>query len=82
MTPDGNYLTVNEFLHPDLFWALRGGGGGTFGVVIESTIKVEPKMKLQVYVLVQPILFDLLTNYSLLVLPCLSLKILTTLEGF
>ncbi|THV00478.1 FAD-binding domain-containing protein [Dendrothele bispora CBS 962.96] len=48
VTPDGRIRVVNEFQNPDLFWALRGGGGGTFGVVLESTMLVEPQMKLQV----------------------------------
>ncbi|THU84693.1 FAD-binding domain-containing protein [Dendrothele bispora CBS 962.96] len=48
VTPDGQIRVVNEFQNPDLFWALRGGGGGTFGVVLESTMLVEPQMKLQV----------------------------------
>ncbi|KAF9033033.1 FAD-binding domain-containing protein [Hymenopellis radicata] len=48
VTPDGVYRTVNEFNDIDLFWALRGGGGGTFGVVLEATMLVEPQLKLQV----------------------------------
>ena len=32
VTADGNILLVDEKQHPDLFWALRGGGGN-FGVV-------------------------------------------------
>jgi FAD/FMN-containing dehydrogenase len=32
VTPDGQVLTVDADHHPDLFWALRGGGGN-FGVV-------------------------------------------------
>jgi FAD/FMN-containing dehydrogenase len=31
VTADGNALEVNEGSHPDLFWAIRGGGGN-FGV--------------------------------------------------
>jgi hypothetical protein len=30
----------------DLFWALRGGGGGTFGVVVEATVKAYPSEKI------------------------------------
>ena len=29
----GRVLTVNDSVEPDLFWALRGAGGGSFGVV-------------------------------------------------
>ncbi|KAF9076926.1 FAD-binding domain-containing protein [Rhodocollybia butyracea] len=42
VTPDGVYRTANAYTNSDLFWALRGGGGGTFGVVLESTTLVEP----------------------------------------
>lgn len=42
VTPDGVARTANACQNEDLFWALRGGGGGTFGVVLESTSRVEP----------------------------------------
>lgn len=42
VTPDGVPRTANACQNQDLFWALRGGGGGTFGVVLESTSRVEP----------------------------------------
>ncbi|KAJ7328364.1 FAD-binding domain-containing protein [Mycena albidolilacea] len=48
VTPDGQYRVANSFTNPDLFWALRGGGGSTFGIVLESTFLAEPRMKLQV----------------------------------
>ncbi|KAJ7613764.1 FAD-binding domain-containing protein [Mycena polygramma] len=48
VTPDGVYRTANEYQNQDLFWALRGGGGGAFGVVLESTILVTPQVTLQV----------------------------------
>lgn len=41
VTPDGVLRTANACQNQDLFWALRGGGGGTFGVVLETTTKVE-----------------------------------------
>lgn len=44
VTPDGAYRTVNRCQNTDLFWALRGGGGGTFGVVLESTFIVSPQV--------------------------------------
>ncbi|WP_421380698.1 FAD-binding oxidoreductase [Bacillus salacetis] len=34
VTAEGELLEINEDNHPDLFWALRGGGGN-FGVVTE-----------------------------------------------
>ncbi|KAJ7270281.1 hypothetical protein C8J57DRAFT_306342 [Mycena rebaudengoi] len=48
VTPDGKLRTANACQHPDLFWALRGGGGGTFGVVVESTHLVEQRIPIQV----------------------------------
>ena len=36
---DGTLLTTNECTNPDLFWALRGGGGGTFGIVTRMVHK-------------------------------------------
>ncbi|KAF9555544.1 FAD binding domain-containing protein [Agrocybe pediades] len=39
---DGMYVTANAFQNVDLFWALRGGGGGTYGVVISTTYRVHP----------------------------------------
>ncbi|KXX78001.1 6-hydroxy-D-nicotine oxidase [Madurella mycetomatis] len=42
ITADGELVTANSTHHPDLYWALRGGGGGTFGVVVSMTVKVFP----------------------------------------
>jgi FAD/FMN-containing dehydrogenase len=36
---DGSVKLVNECKHPDLFWALKGGGGGSFGVVTKLTLR-------------------------------------------
>jgi FAD/FMN-containing dehydrogenase len=38
VTADGRVRVVNEAREPDLFWALKGGGGGTFGVVTRLTL--------------------------------------------
>ena len=35
----GEIVTANAETNPDLFWALRGGGNGNFGIVFEFTMK-------------------------------------------
>jgi FAD/FMN-containing dehydrogenase len=35
VTADGRALHCTSRTHPDLFWALRGGGGGNFGIVTQ-----------------------------------------------
>ncbi|CAF1308996.1 unnamed protein product [Adineta steineri] len=39
---DGRRQTVNSCQNVDLFWALRGGGGGTFAVVLSVTLRTYP----------------------------------------
>ncbi len=39
VTADGVVRTANAYTHPDLFWAIKGGGGGTFGVVTKVTLR-------------------------------------------
>lgn len=40
VTADGRVRIVNARRDPELFWALKGGGGGTFGVVTRVTLRV------------------------------------------
>jgi FAD/FMN-containing dehydrogenase len=39
VTADGVARIANACTNPDLFWALKGGGGGTFGVVTRVTLR-------------------------------------------
>ena len=41
VTAEGDLLRVDEASHPDLFWALRGGGGN-FGVATSFTYRLHP----------------------------------------
>jgi FAD/FMN-containing dehydrogenase len=43
VTPRGEVKIANECLNTDLFFAVRGGGGGTFGLVINITSKALPR---------------------------------------
>ncbi|KAI1128829.1 hypothetical protein F5Y10DRAFT_277156 [Nemania abortiva] len=40
--PSGDIVVANECQNSDLFWAIRGGGGGTFGVITKVTVKAHP----------------------------------------
>lgn len=37
-------MTADENNNVDLFWALRGGGGGTFGVVTSIVVRAHPQI--------------------------------------
>ena len=39
VTADGAVRTTNACSHPDLFWAIKGGGGGSIGVVTKLTLR-------------------------------------------
>jgi hypothetical protein len=40
VTADGKVRTANPCTNPDLFWALKGGGGGSFGAVSKLTLRL------------------------------------------
>lgn len=37
---NGSVLIANETLHSDLYWAMRGGGSGSFGIVLTFTSRI------------------------------------------
>jgi len=39
VTADGQVRIANKRMHPDLFWGLKGGGGGSLGVVTRLTLR-------------------------------------------
>ncbi|KAF2185655.1 FAD binding domain-containing protein [Zopfia rhizophila CBS 207.26] len=40
----GEFVTANAESNPDLFWALKGGGPSTFGVILSVTLKTFPEV--------------------------------------
>ncbi|EME88156.1 uncharacterized protein MYCFIDRAFT_26948 [Pseudocercospora fijiensis CIRAD86] len=42
---NGTLVTASSVENKDLFFAIRGGGPGTYGVVIETTVKAYPTQK-------------------------------------
>ncbi|KAG8728019.1 hypothetical protein FRC11_011944, partial [Ceratobasidium sp. 423] len=50
---DGIIVTANSCQNEDLFWALRGGGGSTYGVTLDVTYKTHPPLQSVVVVAMQ-----------------------------
>lgn len=49
VTADGQVRTVNDCNDPDLFWAMRGGGGGTFAVLTKFRVQLYPSLPVHTY---------------------------------
>ncbi|KAJ5630610.1 FAD binding domain protein [Penicillium longicatenatum] len=48
VTAGGEQLTASPTQNADLYWALSGGGGGTYAVVLSMTVRVYPEEKTSV----------------------------------
>lgn len=46
--PNGTLVTANRCQNADMFFALRGGGGNAFGIIVETTTRAHPESPLQV----------------------------------
>jgi FAD/FMN-containing dehydrogenase len=44
VTASGEHLTANAHINSDLFWSIRGGGGGTYGVLTSATYQTHPSL--------------------------------------
>lgn len=49
VTADGQERTINECTDPDLFWAMRGGGGGNYAVLTSYKFQLHPAVPLNVH---------------------------------
>jgi FAD/FMN-containing dehydrogenase len=54
VTASGRALVCNARQHEDLYWALRGGGGGNFGIVTRLLFRTHPVDKVATYTLEWP----------------------------
>ncbi|MHB1596423.1 MAG: FAD-binding oxidoreductase, partial [Streptosporangiaceae bacterium] len=54
VTADSVVRECGPGTEPDLYWACRGGGGGSFGVVTEFTLRTHPAPDLVIFYLTWP----------------------------
>ncbi|KAI1125251.1 hypothetical protein F5Y10DRAFT_11963 [Nemania abortiva] len=46
VTADGSLVTANPLTNQDLFWAMRGGGGATYGIITSVVLKAYPPISI------------------------------------
>lgn len=64
MLANGSLVTASPKENKDLFFAIRGGGPGTYGVVVETTVKAWPTKKVLVQTLAfAPLADEFLPNF-------------------
>jgi FAD/FMN-containing dehydrogenase len=44
VTGEGKFMVASPSENPDLYWALSGGGGGTYAAVLSMTVKAYPDL--------------------------------------
>jgi FAD/FMN-containing dehydrogenase len=49
VTADGELRVINQCNDPDLFWAMRGGGGGTYAVLTKYRVQLYPSLPIHTY---------------------------------
>ncbi|KAG8759818.1 hypothetical protein FRC11_001331 [Ceratobasidium sp. 423] len=70
--PDGKIVAVNKCRNQGLFWALRGGGGSTWGVTLDVTYKTHPPVNSSIVVMnITTVNSDKLGEFSQLFLQAL-----------
>ncbi|KAL8378094.1 hypothetical protein RB595_008682 [Gaeumannomyces hyphopodioides] len=45
VTADGRLVTADHVANPDLFWALRGGGPSTYGIITSAIVKAHAPLE-------------------------------------
>jgi FAD/FMN-containing dehydrogenase len=62
VTADGEHVRTDARRHPDLFWAIRGGGGN-FGVVTRLQLRLHPVPAVLGGMLILPATADVITRF-------------------
>ena len=62
VTADGGLVRADEASHPDLFWAIRGGGGN-FGVATRFQLRLQPLDKIVGGMMVLPATTDTIVGF-------------------